>query len=678
MQEVILYIEDTKVDMFKDESISLTSSIQDVRDFSKVFTDFSKSFTLPASKVNNKLFKHYYNSDIDGFDARTKKDANIELNYMPFREGKIKLNGVKMKDNKPYAYNVTFFGNTVNLKDVIGEDKLDALPLSGYDHAFDKATVVTGLTTSLSTGAIVYPLLTHTQRYTYDSDSSNTDQGNIAYHSGGGHSHGINFFDLKPAIQLKTVINAIQTKYSIAFSDDFFSASDDTFGNLYLWLHRNKGRIGATTTGQLLVSVPDNFVHTGGIDYVTFVNNDSEWLASTLPSPATSWDGLLTITPTQTGELYDIKVTDEVTGDILLDAVGVTGIQVNNINLPVSASQRDYQIKTTVSTEANLQEYVAKWDIEETVAGIGVVGTYEVTELMTSTVIISENMPNMKVIDFITGLFKTFNLTAYVSGKEILVEPLDAYYAKGGSYDITEYVDVNSGDVNSALPFREVSFKYQVPKTFLADAFNDQNNKEFGTLEYTSGQKLDGGKYEIKLPFEHMVFERLTDAGSAGGVTDSQYGYFVDDKQEPLIAAPLIFYNINQTVGTKKMVYLNTSNETIGTGGDYTTYNRPSNTSEAPTADYTLNFGSEFDEWDAAMGLNDNSLFGEFYTTYITDTFNLKNRLTKITAFLPLRILLNYSLNDRFIVNGKSYKINSINTNLQNGKSQIELLNDFS
>ena len=65
MQDVILYIEGIKVDLFKDENISLTSSIQDISDISKIFTDFSKSFALPASKTNNKLFKHYYTSDID-------------------------------------------------------------------------------------------------------------------------------------------------------------------------------------------------------------------------------------------------------------------------------------------------------------------------------------------------------------------------------------------------------------------------------------------------------------------------------------------------------------------------------------------------------------------------------------------------------------------------------------
>ena len=136
MQAIELYIEGQRVDMFKDESVSITQSIKNVKDISKVFTDFTRTFSIPASKINNKIFKHYYNLDIEGgFDARTKKDANIELNSLPFRDGKIKLEDVNLKDNKAHTYRITFFGKTVELKDLLGEDKLNLLDyLEQYDH----------------------------------------------------------------------------------------------------------------------------------------------------------------------------------------------------------------------------------------------------------------------------------------------------------------------------------------------------------------------------------------------------------------------------------------------------------------------------------------------------------------------------------------------------------------
>ena len=39
-REVQLFISDTRVDLFKDETISITDTIQNVSDISKIFTHF--------------------------------------------------------------------------------------------------------------------------------------------------------------------------------------------------------------------------------------------------------------------------------------------------------------------------------------------------------------------------------------------------------------------------------------------------------------------------------------------------------------------------------------------------------------------------------------------------------------------------------------------------------------
>ena len=77
MQKVILYIQPqlrntsttqdfVRVDLMEEDLIELTQVIQDARDIEKIFTDYSRTFNLPASKTNNKIFKHWYNPDIDG------------------------------------------------------------------------------------------------------------------------------------------------------------------------------------------------------------------------------------------------------------------------------------------------------------------------------------------------------------------------------------------------------------------------------------------------------------------------------------------------------------------------------------------------------------------------------------------------------------------------------------
>ena len=200
MQKVILYIQPqlrnstvvqdfVQVDLMEEELITLTQVIQDVKSIDKVFTDFSKTFNLPASKTNNKLFQYWYNPDIEGFDNQIMSNARIELNHFAFKEGKIRLESVVMRNGQPSLYKIIFFGSTVTLNDLIGEDKLQNLEwLNNFDHINNTANVKSGLESGLNftigsvsyPDAIIYPLLTHSQQYIADSQANLTHGGNIA------------------------------------------------------------------------------------------------------------------------------------------------------------------------------------------------------------------------------------------------------------------------------------------------------------------------------------------------------------------------------------------------------------------------------------------------------------------------------------------------------------------
>ena len=257
MQSIQLFIEGERVDMFKDESVSITQSIQNVKDIAKVFTEFTKTFTLPASKANNKIFKHYYNFDITGgFDARTKKDATLELNNLPFKKGKIKLEGVDLQNRRPKSYRITFFGNTVTLKDLLGEDKLNALTsLNTLNETFAPANIKTALQRDPASNDVVVPIITHSKRIYYDSGDNTHDSGNLYY--GSGQKHGLAWEELKYALRIHKIIEAIQTKYGITFSTDFFNSSNDVYYDLYMWLHRKKGKVSSGTQVPSFVNVVD-------------------------------------------------------------------------------------------------------------------------------------------------------------------------------------------------------------------------------------------------------------------------------------------------------------------------------------------------------------------------------------------------------------------------------------
>ena len=68
------------------------------------------------------------------------------------------------------------------------------------------------------------------------------------------------------------------------------------------------------------------------------------------------------------------------------------------------------------------------------------------------------------------------------------------------------------------------------------------------------------------------------------------------------------------------------------------------------------------------------TLYNNYYNNYISNLFLQSSRVIKVTAFLPLNIVLNYTLADILIISGKQYRINSLNINLINNKTQLELI----
>lgn len=665
------------MDMFKDESVSLTQTIQNVKDIAKIFTNFTKTFSLPASKDNNKVFEHYYNYNIDdGFDARVKKTATIELNYFPFEKGKIKLEGVDMRDNKPYAYRVTFFGDTVDLKDLLGEDKLDALTwLNNFTTNYNAAQVQGALRNGKDftvdavtyTDALVVPLITHTDRLYYNSAS--TGDGNL--HPNGTTQQGVLWNQLKFAIRVDLIIKAIEEQYGITFSTDFFNSSNAPYYNLYMWMHRKKGFIddpNAPATYDHIVDfgLPD----TSGWDHLTISGENI--IVSGLT-------GAHKITATFTVD-PDASESSDYTVQLLQGGTVVetfSGTAPSDVAVSADLGNGTYNLKMIISETFTVTdvEFDAA-DLLQPISDTFNSGSFTINA--TKSFSGTAQMPNMKVIDFLTGLFKVFNLTAYKQDNgTIKVQKLDSFYSGGSTFTIDEYVDMSQRQIDVALPYKEIDFGYKGLGTKLAIQHSQlTQGTEWGKAEYRGGDaetdQMAGGIYKVEAPFEHMKFERLLDAGSSYAQTDAQVGWFVDDNDDPYLGEALLFYPIRISSGTT-IRFLNDESTDYT---DITDYYIPSNSvsTSASTDDDNLHFNQELNEYTPTETFA-GTLFANYYTSYITDVFKVKRRLVKFKAYLPLKILRTYTLADKFVIGNQEYRINSITTNLGTGESDLELLN---
>ena len=712
-QKLILYIGDigvngvyndtNRVDQFKDESISFTQTIQNVKDLKKIFTEFTKTFALPASKKNNKIFKHYYNYDIvNGFDARNKVKAALELNDIPFKKGKIALTGVDLKNNVPHTYKVTFYGNTVNLKDILGDDQLSNLSeLSSFNTDYNYSTVLSTMQNEYL-GNLIVPLITHTDRATYDS-ASNT-YGNLYYRFNFADT-GIDFTQFKYALRLQAIISAIETQYTdITFSDDFFNDTSNTdFYNLYMWLHRKKGDVSGEEQVDRVYNTFNDFEETSNTGPRNSILESGTLrlqlsYPSETPAPATFFTSIqLGFYPTSATQNvpYSVRVFNfaagsqevggfiDLQGDQLidfdndLDNMGLYVVQIScastiefaagDIRWFVQSRQVIFNPPTILSSiyrYANANSFSTNLTLEFNIL---------------------EQIPKMKIIDFLTGLFQMFNLTAYVEDGIIVVQPLDEFYDKAPvsqgqvvTVNIDKYLDTTKSAVDIALPFSKVNFTYKGVKTFLAQQFNQLNNRVWGSSSYS----LDGNiydtptkEYKIEIPFEHVMFERLVDVNT-GANTQIQYGYFVDDNQESYIGEPLIFYRYRKASATPITI-----RDLAGNRTSINNYYIPMNSKDInpSTSKVNIHFDNYINEYQAnnSGASNDftDTLFETQYSNYINEVFNPARRLTKVTAYLPYKIFSSLQLYDRIEIGQKYYKINSMTTNLTTGKTEFELLN---
>ena len=660
MYKVTLYIDGQRADLFEDENIEMTLTTQNVKDISKVFGDYSNGFTLPASPTNNAIFKHYYNVDVvGGFTANLRADSFIEVNNNVFKQGVLELEEVQMKQGEPYAYSVSFYSNTTALKDLFGEDTLNDLDLSAQDHDYNDENIVVGLNNFVdgTDSSIIYPLISPVRNWFYDSTSNDDNPDNIWYHNGH-NEHGVFYYDLKPAIKLQKVIDAIETKYGLTFNSDLFSSAD--FGKLFMWCHRRAGYmfkdqpIGATSELIELVSGDATFDSTLHRFPVTSSANPA--LISYSPSSTAS-----------TNYRVDVFINDE-----LFSSKEHTGSTINVFVFLPTLSVGDYvdmRLAPSGDGGAVTVGMVANWYADA--AGTTILAATATPLAMTTAgiVTISDQMPEQKISDFIGSLIRAFNLVVVPTAPSTYdIEPLDTWYSEGTTREISEYVDTEEVSIKKAPLYRRLNFSYNETEAILGEEYRLQNDIGYGDLR--ADFAFDGEEFEVEVGFDHMLFERLDDLNN--GLTTINVGKSITREIEPYIGSPLIFYVASQVRGTSPYAYIDMTDSENRKTDFHLVSNVNSGTAETVTK--TLNFGTEIDPY-LLQGFS-TGLYDTYWKDYITDLYDASRRVFTYKAQLPLGIMLNLKNNDKLTILERNYIINSIKLNLTTGEASLELLND--
>jgi hypothetical protein len=90
----------------------------------------------------------------------------------------------------------------------------------------------------------------------------------------------------------------------------------------------------------------------------------------------------------------------------------------------------------------------------------------------------------------------------------------------------------------------------------------------------------------------------------------------------------------------------------------------------------SLNFGEEQSSW-YLNSLASDSLFNLWYQNYISGLYNIRCRIVKLKAIIPITMLSGIKLNDKIVYKDKKYIINQFTADLTTGEVDFELISDF-
>ena len=641
-----------RIELFNDEKISVTSSIQNVNDISKVFTDYSQSFTVPANKYNNEIFQHWYENSIDeGFDARTRKPAYIEINSATFRTGKIQLEKAQFKNNEVDNYQITFFGSLLSLKDLFAGKFLRDFDYSAYNFTYD-GTVVKNRVTGGITNDVKFPLITSYRNWTYNTNGGLKEDWDIQK-----NTHPIYHTDLFPAMRVSKIIESIASGLGITIqgnpTDNFLAT--DKYKNAFLWLKNTDTFTLKQAHQKINFQTNTSTVGTQGIfnvftDSLTYVKPESPVYLNksniklTFTTSGTEFYLYVYKNGVKLSEQSYLAQTSQMTITAPLEDSGTYSFYVSSASAVTYTSVYEFETRNSLTSAV--------------VSDVMCTGTSQTT---TTTLNVADYMPDMKAEDFFSGILKMFNLTCYsVSDGVYQVEQIENWYSAGTIRDVSKYIISDEINIERVKPYKAITFQYEKCENILATEFLSRSAVPYGDLKYTLDN--DGEEFEVSLPFENMPFQKFSG-------TTLQVGYSLKFDLNSYIPKPVILYDYNSIQSCD--FHFNDGTTTT----NLLTYNLFGQDTLISGQVNTINFGAQQSTFTDAIETR--SLFNNYYLNYLANIFTDKARILKLKAMFPISLINSLKLNDRLIIRDKRYIINSFTTDLTTGEVDLELLNDF-
>ena len=665
------FVDGEFMESFKDEPVVYSRKAVDFQKVDLSFNDFSKSFMIPATPTNNEIFKHYYRPEvINSFNPFTENKAEMWVNGELYSTGQITLIDIDVINGEPRQYSLQFYSDTIDLKSALRDKGIDQLSWSGLDHLADAEKVLDYLEGGAVGSTSLKYVMASTDNF-WSWEGFDDVEGVRQIKS---NKDGILNTEVRPAIPVSDVMDKIFSDAGFDYEVDF--DTEDYYSELYMWIHNGKRFIavanqfaGGTNTGQANIGTTPQ-----RLDLVNETINELKMLSTITDTFTIANDAALD---------YDLGVKFNFT--ILNPSAlpqwryvknGVPSAWVNMIdntevitNLPLLVGGDTIQIEVFNGSVIDLNSTF----------GINRAGAY-ISNTSTSGIdyfITNSFMPTMKCIEFVRGILVTFNAIMYwdIENQKFVIQKREDWYTAGKEVDITNEVDTSKSKIKPPTFYKEFGFEFEEGKDFRNVEYKGVNNRIYGGSRYNTGMYA-GDVYENKNPFTPSIWTEVVTQTNNGTISYSSDVASTQAINDAFAAVDpgvrLMYYNgLKNTISNQEYKVVDGDGVLGGTSDIYNFF------ISALQSDNNLNlsYNSELDFKSSGGVLLDNTLFTNFYQSYIESIYNPNVRRLNINAYIPYNKLKSIQTNDTIVINNVRFYIDGITVDLTTNKATFDLIN---
>ena len=697
------------LDLYEDEDIPLTLSVDEFKNAAEQVKSYSKAFMLPGTKRNNQIFDNLFeitrsdNGSIPIFNPYVKTQCTLKQDGFVLFEGYLRLIDIQDKEGE-VSYNINIYSEVIALADLLGERTFEQLGFTELEHTYNKTNIKdswTGSVTYLnsatsnfrSADTLKYPFCDWSRQWVI----GNNPNGNP------GPNHNmpelVRFEQaFRPFIQIKYLIDRIfdQSDFPFSYTSTFFNTTD--FKKLYMDFNWGGNEIPNPENEYTARYTGTNNVGTGS--FIPFQLN-----ASSLPPSSTLPPNYNTstyiITATSDGETYLIsykfRLKNTSSSGVFLTAncrwVKNKGLpsEVPFNQMPFIMSgggAQTYQGFLSVILDAG-DTLEAQFDSSASIRQDETF-TYssKVTFIVSSITVTSATLTTLRgeleQWQFLKGIMTMFNLVTVPDKSDpnnILIEPYnDMFLENADSSDLnwTEKVDVEEikltplTDLNKNTIFKFVeddddfafkNYKTQVQNHLYGSQMFDAQTSANGLETILSGEKEI-----IADPFAATVPKPL-DTQYNDFIVPAIYSYNPDDgTSESFDNSPRIMFNngVVDLSATNITYYIPAQNGTASENAEnFLQFSHltdiPTVVSNPPVATDTRDFHFGICQLIQPIGdATPNNLFNTYWLPYYNDLYNPDTRTMTLKVNLGAGDINTFKFYDVVMIKNRKFRVNKI------------------